>query len=229
MHTNNQRIILKTLFVGIACVFCLALACVLSGCNSVTPTQTAEKFLEAIKTDDASLAEGIYDGEATFQGAMASVESLESDSDDASDDSSGELSQEAQDLLAEKLKSFEYTVGNESIDGDTATVEVTIKTYNMSTVLSNFISEYFQQGFALAFSGASEEQLNALASQVLTNQLESAQMDYEKTVPLKMSKVDGKWVVDNLSDQDGFVNVLTGGMIDALENYQKAFNSASND
>lgn len=128
----------------------------------------------------------------------------------------------------EKFKSFEYTVGDESIDGDTATVEVTIKTYNMNTVLGAFISEYFQQGFALALSGAGEDQLNALASQILTSQLESAQMDYEKTVPLKMSKVDGKWVVDNLSDQDGFVNALTGGMIDALENYQKAFDNTSN-
>ena len=39
------------------------------------------------------------------------------------------LSQEASDILYEKFLDFEYVIGDETIDGENATVEVTIKTY----------------------------------------------------------------------------------------------------
>ena len=107
---------------SILLIFVLATS--FSACGSApTPKDTAEKFLTAVKAKDAEGIRKVYDGSYSEDELIGIVESLLGDSEE------GEVDDDATKQFEEKLFDFDYTIGEERVDGENAEVDVTFKTY----------------------------------------------------------------------------------------------------
>ena len=176
----------------------------LTACGGPTPTETVDSFLTAVKAQDSESIKTIY-AEEDFEAF------------DMGEDSEDNLYGDLEETLMTKLLDFEYTLSNEQINEDKATVDVTFKTYELGKAMSSWITEYISQAFALAFGGASDEQLEKLAETILTDKIDDAEeKTFEKTVTVSLTDKDGAWVIDEFEEEGEFYNALTGGMIEAM-------------
>lgn len=200
----------KKLSLLLVLVLCFTLfSCV----KQPTPTDVANSYLSAIKSENTEQMSKTYAGDISDM-------NFKSASDDMSDSYSEEFSKN----LVSKFKSFEYKTSNEVIDGDKATVEVTIKTYKMGDAFKTAIGEYIKDGLALAFSGASDEEMNKLMEDKFNKAINEATFDYESTVKLSLTKTEDGWIIDEFDDNNPEVfNALTGGLIDAISDYAESF------
>lgn len=208
------------------------------GCNSASPTDVAESFLQAVKTGDNAALQASYagtieepaEGEEEISPAsnlLSELDVMSEDSSDESNESTEETTEEVealQTMMNEKLSGFDYTLSNESIDGDKATVDVAITTYDLGSATTTALGEYLQQAIGLAFAGASEEYMSNLLNDLLADNYEAVtEKDYTKTVSLNLIKVDGEWKVAEVNDNQEAVDAMFGGMISAFDDFQNAF------
>ena len=201
---------------------------VLSGCGPKipTPTETTDSFLQALKSQDAEAIASVYDGTDVdlLEAASDSAEDNETDSDSETTDTGLEAVYEEQ--MLPKMLDFDYELSNEQIDGDKATVDVKITTYRIGDAFTAFFSDYISQAFMLAFSDASEEDLDALATTILAGKLaDLSEKTYEKTATLSLSMKDDKWVVDNIEVSDEFLDAITGGLVTSMKTMTDAFSA----
>ena len=206
----------------------MVMIAVLSGCGPKipTPTETTDSFLQALKSQDAEAIAGVYDGTDVdlLEAASDSAEDNETDSDSETTDTGLEAVYEEQ--MLPKMLDFDYELSNEQIDGDKATVDVKITTYRIGDAFTAFFSDYISQAFMLAFSDASEEDLDALATTILSGKLaDLSEKTYEKTATLSLSMKDDKWVVDNIEDSDEFLDAITGGLVTSMKTMTDAFSA----
>jgi hypothetical protein len=130
----------------------------------------------------------------------------------------------------EKLFDFDYTIGEERVDGENAEVDVTFKTYDFGTMLGQYLQSAMTELFSAAFSGASEEEIDAIGTRILTEELTNlTEKSYEKTVPMKLTKVEGNWKVAKIEDDSEFLNGMFGGMIDIVKEFEKLGESLNGD
>ena len=201
---------------------------VLSGCGPKipTPTETTDSFLQALKSQDAEAIASVYDGTDVdlLEAASDSAEDNETDGDSETTDTGLEAVYEEQ--MLPKMLDFDYELSNEQIEGDKATVDVKITTYRIGDAFTAFFSDYISQAFMLAFSDASEEDLDALATTILSGKLaDLSEKTYEKTATLSLSMKDDKWVVDNIEDSDEFLDAITGGLVTSMKTMTDAFSA----
>ena len=206
----------------------MVMMAVLSGCGSKipTPTETTDSFLQALKSQDAEAIASVYDGTDVdlLEAASDSAEDNETDVDSETTDTGLEAVYEEQ--MLPKMLDFDYELSNEQIDGDKATVDVKITTYRIGDAFTAFFSDYISQAFMLAFSDASEEDLDALATTILSGKLaDLSEKTYEKTATLSLSMKDDKWVVDNIEDSDEFLDAITGGLVTSMKTMTDAFSA----
>ena len=206
----------------------MVMIAVMSGCGPKipTPTETTDSFLQALKSQDAEAIAGVYDGTDVdlLEAASDSAEDNETDSDSETTDTGLEAVYEEQ--MLPKMLDFDYELSNEQIDGDKATVDVKITTYRIGDAFTAFFSDYISQAFMLAFSDASEEDLDALATTILAGKLaDLSEKTYEKTATLSLSMKDDKWVVDNIEDSDEFLDAITGGLVTSMKTMTDAFSA----
>lgn len=193
-------------------IMVLLLASVLSACGGPSPTEVTNSFMTAIKAADTDAISQLYAGEIDdidFQDGVSA------DSEDNSDPLTKDLD--------EKFLAFEYTVSNEIIDGDMATVDIAIKSYPLGEIFGEAVSEYISEAMTLAFSGASEEEINALLENIVMEKLGEAAMDYESTVTLSLTNSDEGWIVDDISEDSEFMDALTGGMMSFASEMESTF------
>lgn len=199
----------KKLSLLLVIVLCFTLfSCV----KQPTPTDVANSYLSAIKSNDTEQLTKLYAGDI-------STVSFQAACDDMSDSFSKELAKN----VTTKFTSFEYKISNEIIKDDKATVDVTIKTYNLGDAFKSAISEYITEGISLAISGTSEEEINKLLEDKLSKKISEATFDYESTVPLSLTKTKDGWIIDEYSDDSEFLNALTGGIIDTSKDMAESF------
>lgn len=199
----------KILSLLLVFVMCLTL---FSCASTPAPTKVADTYLSAIKTNNTEQLSKVYAGDASDLNFKEEYGEM-----------SDEVSEDFLKSFAEKLTSFEYKISNEAIKDDKATVDVAIKTYDLGEAFTSAITEYMQEGFGLALSGASEEELSKMMQDKFTNALDNATFDYESTVKLHLSKTDKGWVVDKIGHNSEFANALTGGIADASKELADAF------
>ena len=130
-----------------------------SACGAPGPTETADTFMTAIKEKDAETVKSVYAGK-TFD----LLQETDKESDDAFE---GTLD----DTLAEKIFDFDYKLSDEKIDGDKATVKVSITTYDLGGAIEDFVSEYLTQAITLSFSGTSDKQIEKLSETLLAKHM----------------------------------------------------------
>ncbi len=201
----------------------LAMIAALSACGPKipTPTETADSFLTAMKTQDEEALASVYAGSDIDLLDKAA----ESDDNEEVNEDSG-LTKVYEEQMVPKMLDFDYELSNEKIDGDKATVDVKITTYRIGDAFTAFFSDYLSQALVLAFSDASEEELDAMATTLLSGKLaDLTEKSYEKTATLSLSMKDDKWVVDELQTGDDVVDALTGGLVTAFSGMEDAMSA----
>ena len=193
-------------------IMAVALIFGLTACGD-SPTNVAEKFLEGIKTNNTEAVAETYAG--------GEINLLNPSTDEGTKEDA--LFKAMQEQLLPKIQQFDYEVSNEQIDGDKATVDVKIKTYDIGTAFSNFIQEYMKKAISMKLSKASDEEINKTAESILKEQVgKLTEKTYEKTVKLNLTQKDGKWMVDKFnSDSTEVVDALTGGLYSATQKIGK--------
>ena len=167
------------------------LAASLSACGSApTPKDIAEKYLAAIKAQDEEGISALSEGSYSEDELMGTVDLVLGESEE------GEEYDEATKKFKEKVIDFDYTIGEERIDGENAEVDVTIKTYDFGTMLGQYAERAMSELMAAAVDGASQEEIDAMDRKILEEELDKlTEKSYETTVPMKLKKVEGEWKV----------------------------------
>ena len=184
-----------------------------SACGTPGPTETADTFMTAIKEKDAETVKSVYAGK-TF-------DLLQETGKESDDTFEGTLD----DALAEKIFDFDYKLSDEKIDGDKATVKVSITTYDLGSAIEDFISEYLTQAITLSFSGASDKQIEKLSETLLAKHMKKVEKDYTGTAKIHLTKKDGKWQIDKFDDNSDFINALSGGVVESIKNIEEIYDT----
>lgn len=207
----------------LAITLVMAMLAALSACGPKipTPTETADTFLTAMKAQDSEALATVYaGGDIDLLDKAAEAD----DSGEVNEDSG--LTKVYEEQMVPKMLDFDYELSNEQIDGDKATVDVKITTYRIGDAFTAFFSDYLSQALVLAFSDASEEDLDALATTILSGKLtDLTEKSFEKTATLSLSMKDDKWVVDEVQTGDDIVDALTGGLVTAFSNMEDAMSA----
>lgn len=201
----------------------LVLAASFSACGSApAPKDTAERFLSAMKAKDTEGIQAVYDGSYSEDELNGTVESLLGESEGAGEED------EATRQMEEMLFDFDYTIGEERIDGENAEVDVTFKTYDFGTMIGQYLERAFTEVLSASFNGASQEEIDAIGDTIMAEELSKlTEKTYEKTVPLKLTKVENEWKVAKIEDDSEFLNAMLGGMMDIVKGFEELGDSLS--
>lgn len=202
-----------------------AAAFALAGCGEASPTEQADGLMKALKAGDSEAAAQYYAGskDDLDVSSMLDAKELKEAFGDAPEEL-GELSDTNQKRLkelAEHAREFDYVVDNEQIDGGSATVDVTVTTYNFGEAAEKTYNDVMLKSFALARSGSNGDEmarklLNMAVRNFYTHFEALNGKNYEKTVTFKLKKKgDGTWVVKDVGG-DELSDALSGGLVSAL-------------
>lgn len=215
IEMKAKKLIVVALIMSL--IMCLC-ACGGRGIGS-SPKKTADTFLKAIKNQDKETLEEVY--ESKFLGLLeeaAESEDFEEELEDAG------LEDAFETILVKKMLEFDYKLSNEQIDGDYASVDATIKTYAVGEAVTSFLSEYFTRALGLALGDASNADYEYLAAELLEKELKKlSKKDYESTVTLYLTKIDDRWIVNEITPGDGVMDALTGGLMSAFGGFYDLF------
>ena len=165
--------------------------------------------MNAIKTGDTEAMEKTYAG-----GSFSLADAFDSEDD------SEEVLNEDEEMyksLVDKVVEFDYEVTDEEINEETATVKVKITTYPFGTAMTEFITEYMSQALTLAFSDASEDQMDKLVTKLYNEKMNGmTEKTYTKETSLKLNLTDDGWKVAEIPADSDFYNALTGNLIKSM-------------
>lgn len=108
------------------------------------------------------------------------------------------FSVEAEKDMNDILSKIEYKIGEEKIEGDKATVSVSLNNVNFSNLFMQFLNKYMTEVLNIAFEGKemSEEELTKLSNDLLIELMNDSEQE-TRTGEISLVKVDGKWQIDN--------------------------------
>ena len=169
-----------------------------------SPTVTVDNFLKAIKAQDFETAAQYYEGDISGLGM------LQEEDDPVL---SGILGS-----LTEKILDFEYTLDNEVIEKNAATVDINFKTYDLGKVMEELINSILADASALNLMGLDQEEMEAEIAEILDVQfqkiMQNASKDKTITVTVNLVKKKGVWLLKDLTDKEDFMNALSGGIME---------------
>ena len=181
--------------------------------DDLTPTLTADAFLKALKAKDLASLEQVYEGDAKDF-------SLAEEIDDPT-------------LLAladkamEKMLDFDYTLNNEQINGNNATMDVLFKTYDFEGIFKDLtdgiLPNIMDPGIFSKDPQTIEREILGTLTENFAEALKNVKKDKDVTVPLKLVKKGGKWMVKDLNKTDDFMFALSGGIGKFYETIGKLF------
>ena len=170
----------------------LALVLVFTACgHDASPSEVVKQDLDTLKSEE-STAEAL-------------------DSIDL--DGSG-LSEEDMNALVTKIQDFDYKIGEENIDGDTATVKVNITTYNLGQTMKDFYIDMVKQ--ALTNGDASNISQEEITKQFIDKINGLDEKTYSKEVTINCTKGNDGWKSDCM-DNDELEDAMLGGLNTTIE------------
>ena len=195
----------------------LVVVVALAGCASApSPSTVAKETLDAIKAQDFEKMKSHYAG-SVDDVSISSLAGHVSGFDVSS------LSEEDGAMVKELIgvmTSFDYELGTEAINGDTATVDATISTYDLGTVFSEAMGDYFTDVVTNVLSGGSIDEAE-MKEQFIAKFKEKLAQHTEKThtekVTLNLTKTDGEWKMDSFDEQT--VDAFMGGLISSAKSF----------
>ncbi len=133
-----------------------------------------------------------------------------------------EQDQEINQMMKEMISDFEYTIGKETINGNSAEVEVTIKTYALGEAFENALKEYVVQAMAALTDDDNTQDIHALMYEIWKTKITECKEQgktYSETITLNLEKNDKEWTV--LHDTDiPLMNAVNGNMYNIMQMYQ---------
>ena len=171
----------------------------LYGCGGKAPTAVVNEYFEKIKSGDTDVQQLFSMIEEEADKVEEADENSESDN----------LSEEVQNKLLEKVKEITYTVNSETIDGDNAKVNVTVKGMDLNIVIGKVMQEAFSFALTQAFSGTemTEEESDAYYNSLFSNYLDEVTYS-DRTLDIELTKVDKEWKIS----EDSIITKLLFGM-----------------
>lgn len=193
-------IVITALAVGMALSLC--------GCGGTSPTKTAAAFLDALKTQDT----------ATISQLISSSDDLESTLGDLlNDESSG--SSEAMKSIIAKMCDFDYRITGEKVEGNTATIDVELKTYEIGKALKSAVSSALPSMFTLALTSADQDTITGVFYDELAKQFDGlTEKKLETSTTLTLKKKGNEWKFDNFSDEN--IDAVFGGIMAAVDDLE---------
>lgn len=194
----------------LAVFFTTAMLLTLAGCSlGEKPDKVVTAYCEALKNFDSEAASAcVASGETSLEEGLSQEEE---------DNAIGE---QMFDYVKQQAGKLTYTVGEATVDGDQATVPVTFTYVDASAVIQETMSDYIEQGLGLAFSGASEEEIENLFIDIFNEKLSSVETGTATTdVVFPCEKVDGEWKISDFSEEneDALMQVVTCNMVGEME------------
>ncbi|MGI5873501.1 MAG: hypothetical protein ACOX8R_02430 [Bacillota bacterium] len=192
-------------------VFLTLLALVLCACGEKTPSEVVDEAAVAFQNQDTAALSELYNGKVDLESFFTQ------------EDSSSELEAEAFKALADKLCDFDYEILDETIDGDTAKVEVKLTTYDFATVANGTMSQVFTTAFSMVFSDDEfdDSKTEELFNTVLLGKLgEQTEKTKTATIAIPLTRTESGWKIDKLSKDETFLDALSGGGYSAMKNFE---------
>lgn len=188
---------------SISIILVVMIASILAGCTT-KPTNVVNNYLDDVKSKGIDIKQIIE--ESSDEDTLKELNS---------DRLSNEYTDEVYEKLGDKLKDLKYKVNSENIDGDTATVNVTVTGPDFNNVIKEVIKEAFSYILGQAFSGKqmTEEETNKYVIDLFTKHIDEAESS-ERTKDIKLKKVDNKWQITY--DED-LLTLLTGINSDSFD------------
>lgn len=202
-------------------------------------SETAEAKTEAVSGGAETVSAAATEDLSTPTGAMDAylkqlrregLEAIQSDvlaEDEGTLDDITSLDKELTETLVEKFSEFDYTISNETIDGETAAVDVTVTTYNFGKCLENVINETMAKLVLQAFSSPSEEEIQEMILEIVRDEISGLKKEYEKTVTVTLTKEGDVWTPEKLTGESPLLDALSGGLISTIEDYDYILSAVS--
>ena len=101
------------------------------------------------------------------------------------------------------IKKFEYSINNVNQEKDKSEIDVHMKRVDLEVYMKELLNEIIQKSLS---EGLTEEKMNVFAKEYFEKLGQEKELKYvEKDLKADMSKVDGKWVLNNKEDFVNFV------------------------
>lgn len=196
-----------------AAIFGLIAALGLAGCASEpTPSDATKQALDALKAQDDETFQAYYAGDSNSMDIDQLASQMLGVDLSALTDEQKEQAQQ----LVNALLDFDYELGQETVDGEKATVEATITSRDLTTIFTDSMEEYIQQAFTAALSGADESELSSMFLAVFSEKVSTVtEKNHTATTTFNLTKVDGAWKLDEFSNEN--IDCIMGGLISGAE------------
>lgn len=177
----------KVLIICMSAVMTMSLI----GCGGSGPKDQVKKDINAIKKESTeNIVKSMGDSLKDLKDYGISKKSIEG--------------------FTEKLKDFDYEILDEKVDGDKATVNVKITTYDFKSSVKKSFQSLYQK--ALNGEIKSEKELYAYIDKEVFGSLNKLKdKTLSKKVKINCKKKDGKWETDIEQNQD-FQNAILGDL-----------------
>lgn len=199
-----------------------------------TPAQVTQTALEALQSRDFSAFGEVYAGdsdalESQLADAFASGAGLGSASElerKLNDEQKSTLAQ-----LDDLLFDFGYTVGEETVDGDEARVQVTVTAHDFGAFAQKALGDYISEGLAAAAKGDLESSADAATrfARVLQENMDVlGPRDKQSETSFELTRDgDGSWKLAGLTADN--LDALTGGLLSMTGQMAAQLESASSE
>ena len=134
------------------------------------------------------------------------------------------------DYFKENAAKITYKVKGSKIENDKATVTVDFKYVNGGPLLKATLGDVFSKAISLAFTGVemNDEEMGQMFVSAMQKQKETFKDSFvEKSVDLKLMKVENKWYIDEPSDE--LLDVFLSNFNSVGKEFDKTMNSSSSD
>jgi len=155
-----------------------------AGCDNVgnTPTKKVEELMGQYQALDSDVLDDLNEVV------------------DSEEDLTDEQKEKYKKLLKNQYENINYTIKNETIDGENATVEVEIEVRDLTKAI-NEAEEYLDSNES-EFFGDDGKYSKTKYTDYKLKQMEEAKDRVKYTLELTLTKIDDKWELDNLTETE---------------------------
>ena len=181
------------------------LSVILAGCAKPQPKpqDTLSTFLDAFKASE------ITDYAEFFEGDTEGMEGNPFELDDEMPEALGVQ-------MMKLFQSYDYAIGDVTIEEDTAVVEVTFTGIDGKGFFQAWFTQYFMEAMQLALSGGDEAAIEQLAVDLFVELSEELPTDHVITVDVEMVKVEDVWKIVLDKDDFDLFDGMSGGLLSGL-------------
>ena len=170
-----------------------------------SPTETAEIFLDSLKTIDLDTTASVYDSSSS-ENFLPEV-----------NDKTEKIINRVKKGEIFKLFKFDYKIVDEHREGDKATVDIQVKTYDLESAFASFMDKFIPYALTSQYSQLSKD--DKLMELINFADKEAAKVktkDFTNSATLELVKADGQWKVTNVDENSDFIHAISGGLSDLV-------------